>query len=125
MAEDLATMPCYRCGSRQTDPDRGASPWRRGVRNDRQVLICPSCQVVHDWTTELDRCGSCGGVRLVCRLGEIECRDCGWFRLAAPSPETGNPAVSQPVASGSADLAEEVAQALGRVLGKRVTQPHG
>ncbi len=118
-------MPCYRCGSRQTDPDRGPSPWQRGVRNDRQVLICPPCQAARDWTAELDRCGSCGGARLVCRLGEIECRTCGWSRLAAPSSAApGDPAVSQH-ATGSEDLAEEVAQALGRVLGKRVTQPHG
>src|SRR5438132_10718298 len=32
-------MPCYRCGVRQTDPERGKSPWRRAVREDRLVLV--------------------------------------------------------------------------------------
>lgn len=120
-------MPCYRCGSRQVDPGRGPSPWQRGVRRDRQVLVCPQCQTSHDWTTELDRCGSCDGIRLVCRLGEVECRDCGWCRPAAPlAPAEGSGTVPGAAAAlGSADLAEEVAQALSRVLGKRVTQPHG
>jgi len=49
-------MPCYRCGARQVDPDRGESPWRRGVRADRQVLICPGCQSSFDWVAELDHC---------------------------------------------------------------------
>ncbi len=120
-------MPCYRCGSRQVDPDRGASPWQRGVRHDRQILICPGCQVAHDSAAELDHCGSCSGVRLVCRLGEVECRDCGWFRPARPVPtpaEVCRSAVAEEIARGSPDLAEEVAQALSRVLGKGVTQPH-
>ena len=70
-------MPCYRCGVRQTDPDRGQSPWKRGVRQDSQILICPGCQASHDWTADLDRCGQCCSVHLVRRLGEVECRDCG------------------------------------------------
>jgi hypothetical protein len=62
---------------RQVDPARGHSPWRRGVRGDQQVLICPTCQGMHDWKADLDQCGRCGSVRLVRRLGEVECRDCG------------------------------------------------
>ena len=46
-------MPCYRCGARQVDPDRGESPWKRGVRADRQVLICPGCQSSGDWLADL------------------------------------------------------------------------
>jgi len=78
-------MPCYRCGTRQVDPDRGESPWKRGVRGDRQVLICPACQMAHDWAADLDRCPACSSVRLVRRLGEAECRDCGSVRPPAAS----------------------------------------
>ncbi|HUK68154.1 MAG TPA: hypothetical protein VLW50_05280 [Streptosporangiaceae bacterium] len=116
-------MPCYRCGSRQVDPDRGPSPWQRGVRHDRQVLVCPDCQVAHDWTAELDRCGSCGSVRLISRLGEVECRNCRWVRPASPPAVGDETLVSDLALSATTDLAEEVAQALGRVLGKPVTQP--
>jgi len=70
-------MPCYRCGARQVDPVRGHSPWRRGVKGDEQVLVCPGCQASSDWTSDLDRCRQCGSVHLVRRLGEVECRDCG------------------------------------------------
>ena len=80
-------MPCYRCGVRQTDPSRGQSPWKRGVRRDSQVLICPSCQVSHDWMAELSRCPQCASVHLVRRLGEVECRDCG----AIVPPSAGVP----------------------------------
>lgn len=119
-------MPCYRCGTRQVDPDRGSSPWLRGVRADRQVLICPGCQADAAWVTDLDRCALCASVHLVRRLGEVECRDCG---------AVGARAAAGPTAAGSADgemtvgggdsaaeavpagLAEEVEQALARVLG--------
>ncbi len=114
-------MPCYSCGSRQVDPDRGPSPWQRGVRHDRQVLICPDCQVAHEWAAELDHCGSCGGVRLISRLGDVECRDCGWARPAVPPAAVDAAAISEVAGPGTSDLAEEVAQALGRVLGKPVT----
>jgi hypothetical protein len=119
-------MPCYRCGSRQVDPDRGPSPWQRGVRHDRQVLVCPECQATHDWMSKLDRCGSCGSARLVSRLGEVECRDCGWVRPAEPPPalDPGSDAGAGSAAgSGTAGLAEEVAEALGRILGRPVTHP--
>ena len=48
-------MPCYRCGTRQGDPEPGkASPWRRGVISEHQVLICPACQPAV--LAELARC---------------------------------------------------------------------
>lgn len=103
-------MPCYRCGARQTDPVRGASPWKRGVVQERHVLICPDCQQRHDWTTQLDHCQSCGSTFLVCRLGEVECRACGVVRPA------GRPAVGEPATVGAPGLSEEVAAALNRVL---------
>ena len=108
-------MPCYCCGARQVDPDRGASPWKRGVLHDRQVLLCPGCQAEHAPAAELDRCESCTSTHLVARLGEVECRDCGWVKPAVP-------AQALPPAPGSADsLSDEVARALGRVLGRPVT----
>jgi hypothetical protein len=127
-------MPCYRCGARQVDPDRGESPWKRGVRADRQVLICPTCQSSCDWTGELDRCPVCRSAHLVRRLGEVECRDCGYVRdpgspsgtglvpgAAASSSGTGS-AGAEPRAEAefgeTPGLAEEVELALARVLGK-------
>lgn len=107
-------MPCYRCGTRQVDPERGPSPWKRGVRADRQVLICPDCQSGRDWAADLDRCAVCSGARLIRRLGEVECRDCGHVRVPdAP----GLPAQAAPAAAPG--LAEEVARALDRVLATR------
>jgi hypothetical protein len=133
-------MPCYRCGTRQVDPDRGESPWKRGVRGDRQVLICPDCQSTFDWTSDLDKCEVCSSERLVRRLGEVECRNCGSIRqpassalpghLARPGAVSGGPV--ELAASGPPDgadqqdteaqamegLAREVEQALARVLGR-------
>jgi hypothetical protein len=128
-------MPCYRCGTRQVDPDRGESPWKRGVRGDRQVLVCPDCQSAFDWTTDLDKCEVCSSERLVRRLGEVECRNCGSVRQPASSSlpghlarpargSTGDPA--EVAASATADteaqamegLSREVEQALARVLGR-------
>jgi predicted amidophosphoribosyltransferase len=106
-------MPCYRCGKRQVDPDRGESPWRRGVRADRQVLICPDCQAAVDWTNDLDRCHVCTSAHLVRRLGEIECRDCGAVGLPAPAALTEDAVTEAAVA----DLADEVERALAKVLG--------
>jgi hypothetical protein len=126
-------MPCYRCGARQTDPDRGQSPWRRGVRDDRQVLVCPDCQVSHDWKGDLDRCPRCGSVHLVRRLGEVECRDCGMIVPPTGAPEEpGGPGTHGGAGPGEAGetphgeapgLSEEVALALDRVLGRRAV--HG
>jgi hypothetical protein len=136
-------MPCYRCGARQVDPDRGETPWKRGVRGDRHVLICPGCQGSFDWMADLDHCPVCSSVHLVRRLGEAECRDCGSVRPSAGPPLPGHLAV---LASGSAGeragsagepagsagggrsgpaeaaatqgLAQEVELALARVLGR-------
>ncbi|MFG6191414.1 hypothetical protein [Nonomuraea sp. JJY05] len=106
-------MPCYRCGARQTDPVRGASPWQRGVRHETQVLICPDCQRLHD--LDLDACAACGSVALICRLGEVECRSCGEVRLARSDALAGSP-VSPP--SSPPGLSAEVEAALNRVLGR-------
>lgn len=104
-------MPCYRCGARQTDPVRGPSPWKRGVRRGAQVLICPTCQVDQDWTAELDHCPACGSTRLARALGETTCQDCG--RPVPPAP-AGPPPAEPPVSP--ARLAEDVAAAIERVL---------
>ena len=103
-------MPCFRCGARQTDPARGASPWKRGVLRDHQVLVCPDCQAVHDWAADLDHCAACGSPALICRLGEVECRNCGHVRDA--ERETDDLAT----APASPGLSEDVAQALDRIL---------
>jgi hypothetical protein len=132
-------MPCYRCGTRQVDPDRGESPWRRGVRGDRQVLICPGCQAAVDWTADLDRCAVCASVHLVRRLGEAECRDCGSVGQAivaatlsddahaGPGGPIGSlePAAAQDTTTDEAmsSLAEEVEQALSRVLRNSSPRP--
>lgn len=120
-------MPCYRCGTRQTDPDRGSSPWLRGVRADQQVLICPGCQSAADWAADLDRCPVCASTRLVRRLGEAECRDCGHVgepvavgsatQVSAVQVSAG--ATGGPSAPG---LSEEVEQALAKVL-RRTPRP--
>jgi hypothetical protein len=128
-------MACYRCGTRQVDPARGHSPWQRGVRGDQQVLICPTCQGMHDWKADLDACSRCGSVRLVRRLGEAECRDCGYVVTpedgavpeTAAVPEMAGVGVGRDdelpglaVLSGAEapGLTEEVARALDRVLGR-------
>jgi hypothetical protein len=115
-------MPCYRCGTRQVDPDRGSSPWLRGVRADRQVLICPVCQATGEWMGDLDRCQVCASVRLVRRLGEAECRDCG--NVGEPAVVTSAMEIGSEAGDGmtSPGLAEEVEQALARVL-RRSTRP--
>lgn len=105
-------MPCYRCGVRQTDPERGKSPWRRGVVRDQLVLICPGCQESADWTAELERCAKCRSAHLIRRLGQVECLDCGLVRepealLNAglnPSlvPVGGRDATGRSLAGGSA-----------------------
>ncbi len=118
-------MPCYRCGARQVDPDRGESPWRRGVRGDRQVLICPNCQVAYDWAADLDHCPVCASVHLLRRLGEVECRDCGAVGQPASSAADviGPEGTSASSAGMAADLAEEVERALARVLGPSRQRP--
>jgi hypothetical protein len=110
-------MPCFRCGARQTDPVRGASPWKRGVRADRQVLICPGCQAVPETAADLDRCAACGSLALGCRLGEIECRDCGHTREAVRDAEDTRTGDLVPSAAPRSDeLSQEVAAALSRLF---------
>ena len=94
-------MACYRCGTRQVDPARGHSPWQRGVRGDQQVLICPTCQGIHDWKADLDQCGRCGSIRLVRRLGEAECRDCGYVVTPEESAVPGVRAAADVGAAGA------------------------
>jgi hypothetical protein len=100
-------MPCYRCATRQSDPGKGPSDWKRGVVNGVQVLVCPSCQRTHDWVADLDRCTSCGSTVLVRALGETKCRSCG----AAVIEHSASPS-----AVDSA-LADDVAAALARRFG--------
>jgi len=125
-------MPCYRCGARQVDPDRGESPWRRGVRRERQVLICPDCHAAYDWAADLDHCPVCASVHLVRRLGEVECRDCGAVgQIAAGSTDhvigtdsTGADGTgADGTSTAAAALAEEVERALARVLGPSRQRP--
>jgi hypothetical protein len=112
-------MACYRCGTRQVDPVRGHSPWQRGVRGDQQVLICPTCQGMHDWKADLDSCSRCGSVRLVRRLGEAECRDCGYVVAPEDGAEPGvraAPAVAVPaeVPVGAGGVAAITGAGVGR-----------
>jgi hypothetical protein len=120
-------MPCFRCRVRQTDPERGASPWRRAVVDGEQVLVCPACQRQTDWVSRLDRCAGCGSARLVKALGAVLCRDCGARAEPVPAgtaggrnirgsagtfgePEAGRPA------GADRDLSAEVDAALARIL---------
>jgi hypothetical protein len=106
-------LPCYLCDTLQTDPAKGASTWQRGVVLDVQVLVCPTCQVEHDWHADLDQCAECLSTRLVRRLGETTCSDCGHVG-------PGNPAVTRERVAPSAlpqhSLADDVERALERVL---------
>ena len=110
-------MPCYRCGVRQTDPERGKSPWRRGVLRDELVLVCPACQESGEWTAELESCSRCASVHLIRRLGQVECLDCGLVREPGAVLVTAGPAAA-PAAGPDAALAEEVGRALDRLLGR-------
>lgn len=100
-------MPCYRCGTRQSDPERGPSPWRRGVVAEHLVLVCPACQRQAGWADALTACGRCGSRHLIRRLDQVECLDCRMTRDTAPD-------ASAPATDSS--LADEVARALERVL---------
>ena len=138
-------MPCYRCGTRQVDPEAGkSSPWRRGVVREHQVLVCPAC--VPAAAADLERCTRCGSAHLIRRLDQVECLDCRLIRDAEPESPAPRPAgppppagSAGPAASASAvpatsapgthafgargapngDLAAEVARALDKVLGRR------
>jgi hypothetical protein len=109
-------VPCYRCGTRQTDPEAGkSSPWRRGVVGEHQVLICPAC--VSTALSDLARCGRCGSAHLVKRLGQVECLDCRLVTDADPATRD-TPRPSAQGGARSTELAAEVARALERVLGR-------
>jgi hypothetical protein len=116
-------MPCYRCGARPVDPDGGPSPrasWKRGVRDDAQVLICPDCQRQPDWRDHLASCPHCRSTALVRSLGENRCRGCD-RTVSAVLP----PRADEVVAGSSPDpvLADEVARALDRVLRRSEASP--
>jgi len=103
-------VPCYRCGTRQVDPEPGKpSPWHRGVVREHQVLICPDCYP--SAIADLSRCARCDSVRLVKRLDQVECLDCRLTRDA----DTARPVPA--ARSEDSGLAAEVASALARVLG--------
>ena len=111
-------MPCYRCGTRQADPEAGkSSPWRRGVVREHQVLICPACQSAA--LTDLSRCARCGSVHLIRRLDQVECLDCRLIRDAEPELQAADSPVPSAPRAASTDLAAEVSRALDKVLGRR------
>jgi hypothetical protein len=94
------------------DPEAGKpSPWKRGVLAEHQVLICPDC--LASAVPELDRCDRCGGAHLIRRLDQVECLDCRYVRDAVREPPP-----SMTAAAPAATLADEVARALERVLGR-------
>ena len=115
-------MPCYRCGLRQTDPERGQSPWRRGVLADQLVLICPACQQAPDWAADLEHCAKCRSAHLIRRLGQVECLDCGLIRDPADTlvPVGARDRHRQDRHGHRPDtaLADEVNRALDRILGR-------
>ena len=107
-------MPCYRCGTRQGDPEPGkGSPWRRGVISEHQVLICPACQPAV--LAELVRCPGCGSAHLIRRLDQVECLDC---RLTRDADDADGGEVTASGGAGSGGLAAEVARALDRLRGR-------
>jgi hypothetical protein len=63
---------------------------------------------MHDWKADLDQCSQCGSVRLVRRLGEAECRDCGYVI----TPEDGAvPGMRAAADAGSAGRTRAAADA--------------
>jgi hypothetical protein len=102
------------CGARQTDPVRGASPWKRGVKGGEQVLVCPDCQTHSDWASSLDRCPSCGSTSLSKTLGEVVCKACSATGGAALPARTSAAAPAEPRSGGP--LRDEVEAAVARVL---------
>ena len=101
-------MPCYRCHQRQADPIKGPSPWKRGVVDGEQVLVCPDCQRGRDWQAELDHCDECGSAQLVRVLGDTRCKACGHITA------DGAPDRAAPRDEG---LAADVSDALARRFG--------
>ena len=92
-------MPCYRCASRQTDPGKGPSDWKRGVIGGVQILVCPDCQRSHDWQADLDRCVECGSTTLVRALGETRCRTCGAVIESRSASPPADPSLAAEVAA--------------------------
>lgn len=111
-------MPCVYCDTRQTDPARGASPWKRGVKDGQQVLVCPACQRSPDWADRLDRCAACGSTALVRALGETACRSCGQVQgqSDAHACGAGSPSSSAGPAGRGSELGAEVSAAVDRLL---------
>jgi hypothetical protein len=103
------------------------------VLEDHLVLVCPACQQSTDWMADLQHCDQCASVRLIRRLDQVECLECGMVRVdpaaLVPGTDAGFPGdVSDRVCgrtsgrvSGRAGpdpaLADEVSRALERVLG--------
>jgi hypothetical protein len=95
------------------DPEPGKpSPWHQGVVCEQQVLICPDCYsaVLGDLT----RCPRCGSMRLIKRLGQVECLECRATRDADVAA-----AVATAPPGADSNLSAEVARALERILGSR------
>jgi len=107
-------VPCFGCGARQADPARGPSPWRRGVVEGSQVLLCPRCQVSGGWDERLDACPSCGSLRLSKALGSVRCSACGAVHQPSPPAEEGEAAT----VDGDVPTPDEIGAAVSRVLGQ-------
>jgi hypothetical protein len=105
-------VPCFACGVRQTDPERGPSAWKRLVRHGEQVLVCPECSRTPNWDADADQCEACGSRTLSKSLGMIRCKGCGAVTPAASGDQT--PAVSR----SANDLSADVAGALDRLFGR-------
>ena len=61
---------------------------------------------------ELDRCPVCLSAHLVRRLGEVECRDCGYVRDPGSASGGAGPVTGVPVgAAGPGDAAPDAASA--------------
>ncbi|HEX6933962.1 MAG TPA: hypothetical protein VF162_17600 [Streptosporangiaceae bacterium] len=89
---------------------------------DRQVLICPGCQAAGDWIADLDRCEVCASMRLVRRLGEVECRECGNVGVPATAAAAADIGPAAGHGFTPPGLAEEVEQAIAKVL-RRTSRP--
>jgi hypothetical protein len=72
------------------------------------VLVCPDCQQDPHWVEELDRCPSCGSIRLSRALGETTCKECGSVVPSEPELDAA--------AAGAPGLSDEVAAALQRAF---------
>jgi hypothetical protein len=82
------------------------------VLAEHQVLVCPAC--FRSALPELDKCVRCDSAHLIRRLDQVECLDCRHVRETVQEPPPYVTAAASP-----ATLADEVARALDRVLGRR------